>query len=387
MANEEVLEAVRSLTPVLRERGPEGEQLRRLPDATVKEMKETGFARLLQPRRYGGFEADPRLFYEAVLAMAAADGSAGWVSGVVGVHPWQIAHWDDKVQAEIWGDDPDTWVSSSYMPGGMLRPADGGFRLTGRWSFSSGSDHCQWVILGSPVADDDGKVVGQRNTLLRRGEYAVEDVWDTVGLRGTGSNDIVVDDVFVPENRSMRVADLAALDCPGRAVNTGPLFACPWGAIFLNAVCAPLVGMAGAALELAVEYQRRWLAPEAPPGSLHPVTLVRLAEASSEIDAARLQLFANLADVWQDARGGDGVPLDVRARARRDQVIAVRRSLSAVDKAYESAGPRAIALGNPIQRFWRDAHAGAHHVVNLPDVGLSAYGRYLVSGRMEDPLV
>ena len=185
----------------------------------------------------------------------------------------------------------------------------------------------------------------------------------------------------------MSVADLARLDCPGRAVNTGPLYSCPWGAVFLNAVCAPLVGMAAAAIGEAVEYHRGRIGAGIPMAMPHPATLMRLAEAEAEMDAAGLSLRENLSQVWAHAVAGEDIPLAVRARSRRDQVLAVSRSLAAVDKAYESAGPRAIANRSPIQRFWRDAHAGAHHVVNLPDVGLSAYGEYSLTDELTDPLV
>ena len=160
MSERKVLERVRELTPLLRERAVDAEAARRLPDESIKELKETGLVRLLQPKRYGGFEADPRLFFESIMAIGAACGSTGWVSGVVGVHPWQIALFDDRVQAEVWGEDPDTWASSSYMPGGRMTPADGGFQLNGRWSFSSGCDHCQWVILGVMLDRGDGGTPG-----------------------------------------------------------------------------------------------------------------------------------------------------------------------------------------------------------------------------------
>jgi 3-hydroxy-9,10-secoandrosta-1,3,5(10)-triene-9,17-dione monooxygenase len=145
--------------------------------------------------------------------------------------------------------------------------------------------------------------------------------------------------------------------------------------------------MVSAAIGEAVEYHRARIRAGVPMAVPHAATLIRLAEAEAEVDAARLSLLHNLSQVWDHAVAGRDVPLGVRARSRRDQVLAVARSLAAVDKAYESAGPRAIANRSRIQRFWRDAHAGAHHVVNLPDVGLSAYGEYLLTDRMTDPLI
>jgi 3-hydroxy-9,10-secoandrosta-1,3,5(10)-triene-9,17-dione monooxygenase len=382
-----VLEELDHRLGFFRDQAEGAAEARRLPDATVAAMRDIGLVRLLQPSRYGGQEADPRVFVEAMLALAGACGSAGWVLGVVGVHAYHLGLYDDRLQAEVWGEDPDTWISSSYAPSGTADQVEGGHVVRGRWSFSSGSDHCDWAFVGAMVTQPDGGAPEYRHFVLPRADYRIEDVWHVSGLAGTGSNDLVVEEMFVPEYRSMRVSDLTALKCPGRAANTGPLFNCPWGSIFLNAVCAPLVGMAQAALDQVVAYHRDRVAAGHPQGRPHPVSLARLAEASGQLDGARLALLDNLGRVWDHAQNGEEVPLELRARARRDQVMAVGRALDAADKAYESAGPRAISLRDPIQRFWRDVHAGAHHVVNLPDVGLSAYGGYLVTGRIDDPLI
>jgi 3-hydroxy-9,10-secoandrosta-1,3,5(10)-triene-9,17-dione monooxygenase len=381
-----VLEELRSQAGWFADHSDEPAAERRLPFETMKRMRSLGLMRLLQPARYGGWEADPRVFLQAMFELSAVCGSSGWVLGVVGVHNYHVGLYDDAVQAEVWGDDPDTWISSSYAPSGTADPVEGGYIVRGRWSFSSGSDHCKWAFVGGMVNAAGGRPE-YRHFLLPRADYRVDDVWNVSGLEGTGSNDLVVEDQFVPAYRSMSVADLAQLKCPGRTVNTGPLYSCPWGAIFLNAVCAPLVGMAEAAIGEAVEYHRARIRAGVPMAIPHPATLIRLAEADAELDAARRSLLLNLGEVWGHAVAGEDIPLDIRARSRRDQVLAVSRSLTAVDKAYESAGPRAIANRSRIQRFWRDAHAGAHHVVNLPDVGLSAYGEYLLTDRMTDPLI
>lgn len=382
-----VLDALRAELGFFRERADAAIEARRLPAETVKRMRDIGLMRILQPKRHGGFEADPAVFVQAMLELSAACGSAGWVLGVVGVHAYHLGLYDDTVQAEVWGDDPDTWMSSSYAPSGTAEAVDGGYVVRGRWSFSSGSDHCSWAFVGALVRDPGGGPPEYRHFLLPRPDYEVVDVWNPAGLVGTGSNDLVVDGSFVPAYRSMSVADLMVLDCPGRTVNTGPLYSCPWGAIFLNAVCVPIVGMARAALDAALDYHRGKIVTAGAAAMPHPLTLARLAEADGQLDAVRLQLFDNLAQVYGHAVAGKEIPLAARARARRDQVTAVTRAVDAADKAYESAGPRSIGLANPIQRFWRDAHAGAHHAVNLPDLGLSAYGTFLVTGEVEDPLI
>lgn len=350
-------------------------------------MRDIGLMRLLQPARYGGREASPAAFVEAMLELSGACSAAGWVLGVVGVHHYHLGLYEDRLQREVWGEDEDTWISSSYAPSGTADQVEGGYVLRGRWSFSSGSDHCRWAFVGGMASDRHGGPPEYRHFVLPRADYRIEDVWNVSGLAGTGSNDIVIEESFVPAYRSMSVADLAALRCPGREENTGALYACPWGAVFLNAVCVPLIGMAQAALDECLGFHRARVAEGNRMAMPHPLTLARLAEASADIDAARDALLANAHEVYSHATNGQEVPLAVRARARRDQAMAVTRALSAVNAAYQSAGPRAISLSSPIQRIWRDVHAGAHHVVNLPDLGMSGYGAYLLTGKMEDPLV
>src|SRR5262249_55418105 len=153
---EAVLDAVTELLPTLRDRAQEAEDARRISEETIKSLQETGFFKLLQPARYGGLEASPVDFYRGVRLIASACGSPGWVSSVLGVHPWQLALFDERAQDEVWGEDPTTLVSSSYAPMGRAKVVDGGFQFSGRWSFSSGCDHAQWVFLGGLVMGEDG---------------------------------------------------------------------------------------------------------------------------------------------------------------------------------------------------------------------------------------
>src|SRR5213080_2483098 len=202
-ATQAVVAGVTELLPVLRQRAQETEDARVVPAESVKSLAETGFFRLLQPKSAGGLEADPVTFFTAVRLIASACGSTGWVSSVVGVHPWQLALFPQQAQQEVWGEDNDTLVSSSYAPMGKLTPTEGGYELTGRWSFSSGCDHCSWVLLGALVIGPEGKPVDFLTVLIPRSDYAIDDVWNVVGLCGTGSNDIVIEKKFVPAHRTL----------------------------------------------------------------------------------------------------------------------------------------------------------------------------------------
>ncbi|MCW2645336.1 MAG: hypothetical protein JWP07_1445 [Pseudonocardiales bacterium] len=372
----DVLGAVTDLLPILRERAQETEDLRRIPDETVKSLQATGFFRLLQPHRYGGVEASPVDFYRGVRLIASACGSTGWVSSVLGVHPWQLALFDEKAQDEVWGEDTATLISSSYAPMGRAKAVDGGFTFSGRWSFSSGCDHAQWVFLGGLVMGEEGTPVDFRTFLLPRADYEIDDVWDTIGLRGTGSNDIIVSDVFVPEYRTLSFMDTGRCVCPGQQINSAPLYKLPFASVFSCSISVPVIGMAAGAYEAYVGWTReRVRASTGGKAADDSFNQLRIAEASSKIDGAVLQIERNMTESLEHATAGAKIPMALRIRVRRDQVNATSSAIQAVDRLFESAGGRALKVGTPIQRFWRDAHAGRVHAINDPEKALAMFGQ------------
>src|SRR6195952_2080510 len=373
-----VLDGVRDVLPSIRERADEAERLRVVPEASIKELEETGFFRLLQPKRFDGLEADPVDFYTAVRDIASACGSTGWVSSVVGVHPWQVALFDDEAQQAVWGQDTSTRLSSSYAPTGKAQITEGGFRLSGKWSFSSGCDHCQWVLLGGLVFNDEGNVVDFRTFMVPRSDYTIEDVWNVVGLRGTGSNDIVVDDVFVPEPFTLSMSDTGRCYGPGQEHNTSNLYKLPFHSIFTNTITTPLIGMATGAYDehVAMQQQRTRAAYLGEKASLDPFAAVRIARASSEIDAAWALLVNNIREEQAHVGKGEKIPLGTRLKVRRDQVLGSQRAIDAIDSLFEASGGRALANGTYLQRAWRDAHAGRVHAANDPERALQMYGAH-----------
>jgi 3-hydroxy-9,10-secoandrosta-1,3,5(10)-triene-9,17-dione monooxygenase len=372
-----VIAAVADLLPVLRQRAQEAEDNRNVPAESVKSLAETGFFRLLQPASHGGLEADPIAFFTAVRLIASACGSTGWVASVLGVHAWQLALFPPRAQEEVWGADPGTRMSSSYAPTGRARTAAGGHRLTGRWSFSSGCDHASWVLLGGIATGEEGTPPDFRTFLLPATDYAIDDVWDTIGLRGTGSNDIVVDDVFVPEYRSVSFTDHIRLVGPGQELNPGPLYRLPYGAVFSYAITTPVIGMASGAYDAHVAYMRdRVRASYAGQKAKEdPFSQVRIAEAGSLIDGAWLALERDMSELMAHARAGRKPPMPLRLRVRRDQVTGTSQAIRAVDLLFENSGGRALKAGTPLQRFWRDAHAGRVHAINDLEKAQSAFGR------------
>jgi 3-hydroxy-9,10-secoandrosta-1,3,5(10)-triene-9,17-dione monooxygenase len=374
---EKVLDAVRELLPTLRERAVAAEQGRRIPAESIQALQETGVLRLLQPRRYGGHEAHPIVFYQAVRLIASACGSTGWVTSVLGVHPWHVGLFAEEAQRDVWAEDLDVRISSSYAPVGRATPVDGGYRFSGRWSFSSGSDHATWVLVGGLVIGADGTPTDYRTFLLPRSDYQVIDVWDTVGLRGTGSNDVLIEDAFVPEHRTLSFKLTARCKCPGQELNDGPLFRMPYGSIHPFAITAPLIGMADGAYEAYVGATRKrirasYLGEKAKEDVF---AQVRVAKAGGEIDAAWLSLEHTITEEYALASQEATIPLGLRLRGRRDQVLGSARAITAVDSLFESAGGKAINADTTISRFWRDAHAAKVHAANDLERALTMYGR------------
>jgi 3-hydroxy-9,10-secoandrosta-1,3,5(10)-triene-9,17-dione monooxygenase len=380
-----VLDAVAELLPALRERAQETEDLRRIPDETIKGLQDAGFFQLLQPARYGGLEASPVDFYRGVRLVASACGSTGWVSSVLGVHPWQLALYDDRAQQEVWGDDPATLISSSYAPMGRATPVDGGFAFTGRWSFSSGCDHAQWVFLGGLVIGEEGSPVDFRTFLLPRADYEIEDVWDTIGLRGTGSNDVIVTEVFVPEYRTLSFMDTGRCAGPGQAVNDGPLYRLPFATVFSSSISTPILGMAQGAYQAYVDWtKQRVRASTGTKAADDSFNQIRIADAAAQLDAAVAAIDRNVTEELAFAERGEKIPMALRVRARRDQVNATAAGIAAVDRLFESAGGRALRSGTPIQRFWRDAHAGRVHAINDPEKVRVMYGQFELGLKIQD---
>lgn len=256
MSND-MLSRVRALLPRIWDRAEEADRQRRVPAETIAELADAGVFRLLQPKRYGGDEHNPAALYKSVRAIASACPSSGWVASLLGVHPWQISLFDERAQDDVWKSTPEALVSSSYAPTGKLTQVEGGFRLSGRWSFSSGSDHCQWVLLGTLCSRGEGEPPEYLTALVPRSDYTVDDVWDVIGLSGTGSNDIVIEDAFVPAHRTYSSLEQDRLQGPGQAVNTAPIYRLPFGMVFSYAISNAIVGAAEGAYTAHVDRMKK----------------------------------------------------------------------------------------------------------------------------------
>ncbi|AHK29659.1 hydroxylase [Rhodococcus opacus PD630] len=385
----EVLRSVRGLLPMIAERADKVDESRRVSEQVIRELGDAGLFKMLQPRRYGGTESDPVHFYEVVRAVSGVCGSTGWLASVLGVHPWHLALFDDRAQSDVWGHDDSVLVSSAYAPVGRLVPVEGGYRLTGDWHFSSGCEHASWALLGAMVVGTEGRPVDFMTALVPRSDYRIHDVWDVVGMRGTASNEISAEEVFVPDYRIKRNYETAQLRGPGQKVNRGPLYRLPFATLFTTAVAAPGVGVVAGCYERYLTFMRERVRLSLGGGRFvdDQFAQVAVARASSEIDAAILQMDRNVRELWELAEAGDELPMGLRLRVRRDQVRATERALDAIDLLFKTAGGSSLSRGNAIERSWRDAHAGSVHVANEPERALALFGRGAFGLPVEDNLV
>lgn len=365
-----VLDNIAAIADKLRDQAPEAERLGQLPDATAQLLKTAGPIRLLQPKKYSGYEAHPREFAETVMATAALDPASGWIAGIVGVHPWQLAFADPKVQDEVWAEDHDTWMASPYAPTGIARPVDGGYIFNGRWQFSSGTDHCDWIFLGAMLGNPDGSMAlppKMLHMILPRQDYQiVEDSWNVVGLKGTGSKDIIVKDAFVPDYRVM--SGDAVIDGTAQKEYgvTETLYKMPWSTMFPLGISSAVVGIAEGALAAHLDYQRDRVGAQGTAVKDDPYVLFAIGEAAADINAARQELLANADKIFDAVDAGKEISFAERAAVRRTQVRAAWRAVSAVDQIFARSGGNAMRMDKPLQRYWRDAHVGLAHAIHVP---------------------
>ncbi|TDC71566.1 hydroxylase [Actinomadura sp. GC306] len=365
-----VLDTIMERAEEIRELGPVNERLGRLDDKAAKVLRDSGVIRMLQPEAHGGMEAHPREFAEAVMGIAALDGSTGWVAGIVGLHPWEMAMADPKVQEEIWGGDPDTWIASPYAPMGVARPVDGGYVFSGRWQFSSGTDHCDWIFLGGLLGDEDGRPVEPFQGLhlvLPRSDYEiVEGSWEVAGLKGTGSKDVIVRDAFVPDYRVLRFAKVVDGTAPREAGLTNPTYLVPFSCAFPLGITSAVIGMAEGVLAHHMAYQRDRVQIVGTRVKDDPYVLYAMSEAAEEIAASRTRLLDFASRMYDKAAAGEEISFGERAAGRRLQVRSAWRAARAVNELVIRSGGNAMRVDNPIQRFWRDVHVGLAHAIHVP---------------------
>lgn len=351
--------------------------LGRVTDEGARLLRESGLVRMLQPKQYGGYEANPRDFCQAVMELAAKAPSLGWVGSVVGVHPFQFGQGDPRLQEEVWGDDHDTWTASPYALIGQARRVDGGFVLNGQWPFSSGTDHCKWVVIGGMAESETGpagEFTVPYHFVLPRADYEIlHDSWNVMGLAGTGSKDLLVKEAFVPDYRTFNLADLnervyATRNRPGNA-----LYQIPFDLFFPGAISVATMGIAAGVVNHFAEYTGGRVTRMGTRQTQNPYHMASLGAALADIDASRQHVLREIGDIYDFVVAGGRVTQEMKRKARVNQVRAVRRAAEAAAMVFKHAGGNASRVTNPIQRTWRDLSVAMGHACNVDDPVYAAY--------------
>lgn len=377
-----LLSEAKRLAPQLAETAARDRELRRLSDQTWKILLEGGFVRSLQPARWGGGEVALIDFVDATLELSRVSPAAGWVAGVIGVHPWQLALFEDAAQRELWSEDAATMHSSSYNPTGKAEKVAGGYKVSGRWSFSSGCDHCSGVMLGAISGSREvaGKPVRDfRSFLLRRDQYQIDDNWHVAGLQGTGSKDIVVTEAFVPEYRSQSHFDYAMnLPLPGQKLNDGPLFRLPWSVVFHMALASATLGSARGFVDLWITQTRDRTLSFGGRAADDALMQKRLAEATWYLDASITRMRADAIELGQMAEARKAAPMELRARMRWNLNRGCELVGQAVAELFHAATGRTVFLDHPLQQRFQDLQAAMAHAYLTPDQVARAVGGSLL---------
>ena len=384
----DLVDRAAALVPVLRERADACEAGNKVPDETIRDFQEAGFFKILQPGRHGGYEMDIETFYAVQMKLAEGCMSSAWVLGVVAVHNWQLALFDAQAQEDVWGKNEATLISSSYMPRAQVTPVEGGYRISGRWGFSSGVDHCDWAFLGGLVNDPETGEPDFWTFLVPRGDFKVLPIWDTIGLGGTGSHDVTVEDAYVPAYRTHRSKDGFASTNPGAKVNPGPLYKLPFGQVFVRAVSSSSIGALQGALDCFIEKgAKRRSANSGASATADPDVQMVIAETRVAIDEMKTILFRNFAHLTEKARMGEEADLETRLHYRFQSAQISGRCCALIARIFATSGAEAIYRGNPIARAFCDIHAGRAHVANNPGVVGRNFGGVMLGAPNGDSFI
>jgi 3-hydroxy-9,10-secoandrosta-1,3,5(10)-triene-9,17-dione monooxygenase len=370
----ELVARARALAPKLRERAVKAERDRNIPQQSVDEYIADGLIHTLQPKRWGGYEHDHEVMFDIAIELGKSTcGSSAWCLNYLGDHAGLLAHFPEEAQHDVWSRDPAACIATSAAPTGKVAVAPGGYKLNGRWSWCSGLRHSQWIMIGGLVFREGEDHPDMRLYLVPVSQVKQDDTWFCAGLRASGSNTSVLDDVFVPEHRSVSFATLRDACSPGSKLNTNPIYRGPFLAVHSYALLGPALGAArGGYADFTQWTRQRYLTYTQLNIAQHVPVQIRLAEIAAQIDVAEMLARRSLATARKDYAG---MTMETRALLRRDYAFAMKTLRDAMDGLIKISGSSGLMEGNSVQRCWRDVHAISSHVVMNWDVPAENYGR------------
>ncbi|MBR0756762.1 flavin-dependent monooxygenase [Bradyrhizobium jicamae] len=368
--------------PEIATRAHATEQSRRVPVENIDALRAIGYFDIVKPARFGGYEHDFDVLVDLNIELAKSCASTAWVAGLLAAHQWLIASFPEQAQRDVWDLNPDAVACGSYAPACKAIKADGGYRLSGRWSFASGCDNAQWSLCAAllPAEAEDGPLT-PAFLLVPSTDYVIDDTWNVVGLAGTGSKTLVLNDVLVPAHRVLTFAETTSGKTPGAVLHAdNPAFSVPMLCNIPSCLASTAVGAAAGALDDYLARTSKRVTRGAVAGHNNrmaefPTIQLRVAEAAASADAARELLLRDLRDRTATVRRGETVSIEDRIVSRRGQSFAVSLAIRAAEALNASTGGAGLDLANPVQRAWRDANAVGRHIsMNWDAVG-TMYGQ------------
>lgn len=384
----ELIERARAMAPRLAERARAAEDAGLVQKETIAEMKAAGFFKVLQPKRWGGYEMDPRVFYSVQMALAEGCMATAWIYGVVGVHNWQLPLFPDQAQQDVWANDSTILTASTYMPTGKADKVDGGYNFSGRWSWSSGVEHCEWILLGGLLPKKDGSGAIEHCTfLLPKADFQIVHNFDVLGLRATGSHDIVVENAFVPDYRTHRTNDHSDAGCPGRETNPGWLYKIPFTQVFQRAVSTACIGATNGAIASFRLRAASFVGKHGSKTAEDVNAQLAVSEAMMATDQLQLVLMRNYQRIVDCARTGERMPVEERLMQRAQSSQVPKICAEAVNEIMRACAAGGVYKSNPIERIFRDLHVARGHIANNTDTYARAHGGVMLGLPNMDPFV
>ena len=374
-----LVERAQALVPLLARDAARAESQRRLTDEVMAALDEAGLFRILQPRRFGGFEADFRTAAAVTSELAKGCASTAWLVALMGNVSWIIGLGPDRLQRDIWGENPEARGAGSFAGAVESRLVHGGLRVTGKWMAASGCLHADWAGLGVPVVDAEGRVIARGLAFIPMRELKIEETWFTAGMRATGSNTLVAENVLVPEHRILSMPDLIAGKY-ATPYKDEALYRSSFIPAAISAIATVQLGLATRALELVSENAPKRAVAHTTYASRAnaPSVQIAVARAAMLIDSARFHLGRHTETVDEAAAAGRTLDYLERARARMEGGHVAETARAAIRILCEANGTSTFADSNPLQRIWRDSETAASHAGLHPDINAEIYGRALL---------
>jgi len=380
---EQFIDRAAELVPMIRDKAEEAERKRNVSPEIIEWMRETGYFRLLQPKKFGGFEYDMTTVIRCSLQWSSADASVAWVAGLAIIHQWIIALFPIECQEDVWGENPDTITFGSYAPAGECKRVEGGFRITGSWAYASGCLHGDWGLMGALLpSEDESAPPSPGFVIVPKSDYTIDETWDPMGLAASGSHNMVCDNVFVPEHRHVTFAQLASGNAPGYLAHKSNLYRYPLLSLIAYSISTPAVGCLQGALDHFVERTGNWETRGAvvrggAKVAEYQSVQMRVGSAAGALKAARAMLFEQLEESRQTViENGDTLSIAERLDNRLTQAYTIHLALQGLEELWGAAGGAGVQKSEYLQRAWRDAHAVAHHVSFNWDALMSMYGQH-----------